>query len=34
VEEGRAILAAANHPLVTIATSMDDGADKAARAAA
>ena len=33
VEEGRAILAAANHPLVTLATSMDDGADKAARAA-
>ena len=30
VEEGRAILAAANHPLVTLATSMDDGADKAA----
>jgi succinyl-CoA synthetase beta subunit len=34
VEEGRAILAAANHPLVTIATSMDDGADKAAALAA
>lgn len=33
VEEGRAILSAANHPLVTLATSMDDGADKAARAA-
>jgi succinyl-CoA synthetase beta subunit len=30
VEEGRAILAAANHPLVTLATTMDDGADKAA----
>jgi len=34
VEEGRAILAAANHPLVTIATSMDSGADKAAELAA
>lgn len=34
VEEGRAILAAAAHPLVTIATSMDDGADKAAALAA
>ncbi len=34
VEEGRAILAAANHPLVTIATSMDQGADKAAELAA
>ena len=34
VEEGRAILAAANHPLVTIATSLDDGADKAAALAA
>jgi len=33
VEEGRAILAAANHPLVTLATSMDDGADKAAQLA-
>jgi succinyl-CoA synthetase beta subunit len=33
VEEGRAILAAANHPLVTLATSMDDGADKAAELA-
>ncbi len=33
VEEGRAILAAANHPLVTLATTMDDGADKAAAAA-
>jgi succinyl-CoA synthetase beta subunit len=30
VEEGRAILASANHPLVTLATTMDDGADKAA----
>jgi len=34
VEEGRAILAAANHPLVTIATSMDQGADRAAELAA
>jgi succinyl-CoA synthetase beta subunit len=33
VEEGRAILAAANHPLVTLATSMDEGADKAAELA-
>jgi succinyl-CoA synthetase beta subunit len=33
VEEGRAILAAANHPLVSLATSMDDGADKAAELA-
>lgn len=33
VEEGRAILAAAGHPLVTLATTMDDGADKAAAAA-
>ena len=33
VEEGRAILTAANHPLVTLATSMDDGADKAAQLA-
>jgi len=33
VEEGRAILAAANHPLVTLATTMDDGADKAAQLA-
>ncbi len=33
VDEGRAILAAANHPLVTIATSMDSGADKAAELA-
>ena len=30
VDEGRAILAAAAHPLVTLATTMDDGADKAA----
>ena len=34
VEEGRAILAAANHPLVTIAENMDQGADKAAELAA
>jgi len=34
VEEGRAILSAANNPLVTLATTMDDGAAKAARAAA
>ncbi|PZQ90557.1 MAG: ADP-forming succinate--CoA ligase subunit beta [Leifsonia xyli] len=34
VEEGRAILAAADHPLVTIATSMDQGADAAAQLAA
>jgi succinyl-CoA synthetase beta subunit len=33
VEEGRAILTAANHPLVTLATTMDDGADKAAELA-
>jgi succinyl-CoA synthetase beta subunit len=33
VEEGRAILAAANHPLVTLATTMDEGADKAAELA-
>ena len=33
VEEGRAILSAANHPLVTLATSMDDGASKAAELA-
>ncbi|HXR44967.1 MAG TPA: ADP-forming succinate--CoA ligase subunit beta [Pseudolysinimonas sp.] len=30
VEEGRAILSAADNPLVTLATTMDDGADKAA----
>jgi len=34
VEEGRAILTAANHPLVTLALTMDDGADKAAALAA
>lgn len=34
VDEGRAILAAAAHPLVTLATTMDDGADKAASLAA
>ena len=34
VEEGRAILAAANNPLVTLATTMDDGAAKAAELAA
>ncbi|MBN9605955.1 MAG: ADP-forming succinate--CoA ligase subunit beta [Actinomycetales bacterium] len=34
VEEGRAILAGANHPLVTIAENMDQGADAAARLAA
>jgi len=33
VDEGRAILAAAAHPLVTLATTMDDGADKAAQLA-
>ena len=33
VEEGRAILAAANHPLVTLASTMDEGADKAAELA-
>ncbi|MGN8025214.1 ADP-forming succinate--CoA ligase subunit beta [Microbacterium sp. 22242] len=33
VEEGRAILAAANHPLVTLAATMDEGADKAAELA-
>ena len=32
-EEGRAILAAANHPLVTLAQTMDEGADKAAELA-
>jgi succinyl-CoA synthetase beta subunit len=30
VDEGRAILIAANNPLVTLADSMDDGAEKAA----
>lgn len=34
VDEGRRILADANHPLVTIASSMDEGADKAAELAA
>lgn len=34
VEEGRRILAAANHPLVTLAGTMDEGADKAAALAA
>ena len=34
VDEGRAILAAANNPLVTLATTMDDGAAKAAELAA
>ena len=34
VEEGREILAAANHPLVTLAAGMDEGADKAAELAA
>jgi len=34
VEEGRAILAGANSPLVTLATTMDDGAAKAAEFAA
>jgi len=34
VEEGRRILAAANHPLVTVAETMDSGADKAAQLAA
>jgi succinyl-CoA synthetase beta subunit len=34
VEEGRAILTGANHPLVTLALTMDDGADKAAQLAA
>jgi len=33
VEEGRRILAAANHPLVTSAAGMDEGADKAAELA-
>ncbi|MCE4025539.1 MULTISPECIES: ADP-forming succinate--CoA ligase subunit beta [unclassified Microbacterium] len=33
VDEGRAILAAANHPLVTLAATMDEGADKAAELA-
>jgi len=34
VDEGRAILTAAAHPLVTLALTMDDGADKAAELAA
>ena len=33
VEEGRKILAEANHPLVTLADTMDSGADKAAELA-
>ncbi len=33
VEEGRRILAEANHPLVTLADTMDEGADKAAELA-
>ena len=33
VEEGRAILAGANHPLVTLAAGMDEGTDKAAELA-
>jgi len=33
VEEGRAILIAAAHPLITLATTMDEGADKAAELA-
>ncbi|MHB1171960.1 MAG: ADP-forming succinate--CoA ligase subunit beta [Lacisediminihabitans sp.] len=33
VEEGRRILAEADHPLVTLATTMDEGADKAAELA-
>ena len=34
VEEGRAILTAAAHPLITLAENMDQGADKAAELAA
>jgi succinyl-CoA synthetase beta subunit len=34
VEEGRRILAAANHPLVTVVGTMDNAADKAAQLAA
>ncbi|MBY8857866.1 ADP-forming succinate--CoA ligase subunit beta [Nocardia sp. CA2R105] len=34
VDEGRRILAEANHPLVTLAQTMDEGADKAAELAA
>ncbi|MCO1339292.1 ADP-forming succinate--CoA ligase subunit beta [Zhihengliuella halotolerans] len=33
VDEGRRILSDANHPLVTLATTMDEGADKAAELA-
>ncbi|GAA1116078.1 ADP-forming succinate--CoA ligase subunit beta [Citricoccus alkalitolerans] len=33
VEEGRRILSEAHHPLVTLATTMDEGADKAAELA-
>src|SRR5699024_6801140 len=33
VDEGRAILAEANHPLVTIAATKDEDADKAAQLA-
>ena len=33
VDEGRRILRDANHPLVTLATTMDEGADKAAELA-
>lgn len=33
VDEGRAILAEANHPLVTLAAGMDEGADQAAELA-
>ena len=33
VEEGRKILSDANHPLVTLAATMDEGADKAAELA-
>lgn len=33
VEEGRRILATAAHPLVTVASTMDEGADKAAQLA-
>ena len=33
VDKGREILAAANHPLVTLAETMDQGAEKAAELA-
>ncbi|WP_159803492.1 ADP-forming succinate--CoA ligase subunit beta [Arthrobacter zhaoguopingii] len=33
VEEGRAILRGANHPLITLSDTMDEGADKAAELA-